>query len=202
MHLEVGSIGLNYTRWSLFTISSVLQYFDQISYVEGASTQTLASDCSPFNSAPIDEFSSVLKHARIEDTQGRTVTTDTIFTISLIEFQTILRHRIDLQDPFRPRSIGFDVLYKTVYVTFLPDPSMERKKSEYCIFDFTNSRCYQAIVRSKQERIYCEHWSDICDRERERRENEQLMEIVRIHSVRCRKPLKWGRRIRSDYVTL
>ena len=93
MHLEIGSKGPKYTRWSSFTISSVLQYFDQISDEEGASTQTLASDYSPFNSASNDGSSSVPKRARIEDTQGWTLTTDAISSIRLIEFQSILRHK-------------------------------------------------------------------------------------------------------------
>ena len=93
MYFEIGSKGPKYTRWSSFPISSVLQYFDQVSGQQGASIQTLAKDCSPFNSASNDGPRSVPKRVQRGDIQGRTVTTDTIFSVSLFKFQSILPHK-------------------------------------------------------------------------------------------------------------
>ena len=82
------------------------------------STETTASDCSPFNSVSNSVSGIVLKLAQFGDMQGRTRTSDVIFHRFYVQPTSNLRiffaTAVHSQHPMLSKSIQFDVLYKTV----------------------------------------------------------------------------------------
>ena len=127
--------------------------FDRSFVLLTTSTQTTASDCSPFNSASDTDWHQVLKRAELGDNQGRTVTSDVIFRLFFVQPSSCLRiffaTAFHSQNPIRHSSIQFCVLYKTACMPDLSNASKCRETPQNSIL--TRGVTFRSVSASLSE---------------------------------------------------